>query len=139
MPGDIPKNEPVYFRELRDRSHRLFVPKGKESPIENNKGLYLLCPGKGNLIANTNSNEALIRCKDNQFDGSIADSNCAKQVVGSLQWTNESCGGPGGIKGKVGFEVKEKFVVLFEVCYNTGTAAAFYAFHTLHGRAIVSK
>lgn len=119
---------------------RLYEPTGNNIEIASNDKLILFCPGKRNTLIHSKDSSNELPCSNN-FRSKLHQSNCTKQVTGDLETTTKTCqlNNRRGLIYKAGFAVEQKFVELFEICYDTQSASAIYSHHQINGKAINRK
>lgn len=136
----IPKNEPVYLIERSNGRLELYEPINANIEISSPNKLVLFCPGRRNTLIHSKENSGELACTSN-FRSKLRQSNCTKQVTGNLQTTTKPCqlNDRRGLIYRAGFDVEQKFVALFEICYDAESASALYSHHQLNGKAINCK
>lgn len=136
----IPKNEPVYLIEKNNGELELFEPTGRNIEIKTSDKLVLFCPGRRNSLTRTKVNSNELTCASN-FRSKLHQSNCTKQVTGDLQTTTKTCqlNNQHGLIYRSGFMVQQKFIKLFEICYDSQSASPLYTHHQINGKAINCK
>lgn len=136
----IPKNEPVYLIEKRNGHVELFEPSGNSIELSSPDKLILLCPGRRNTLIHSDVNTNELSCANN-FRTKLHQLNCTRQVTADLQTTSTACrlNSRHGLIYRAGFTVNEKFVKLYEMCYDAQSASAIYSHHQINGKAIKCK
>ena len=136
----IPKNEPVYLIEQPNGDLKLYEPMGNNIGISSNEKLILFCPGRRNTLIQSTESSNELSCTSN-FRSKLHQSNCTKQVTGDLETTTKPCqlNNRRGLIYRAGFAVQQKFVELFEICYDSESASVIYSHHEINGKAINRK
>lgn len=119
---------------------KLYEPTSNNIEISSDEKLILFCPGRRNTLVRSKENSNELPCANN-FRTKLHQSNCTKQVSGDLNTTTKLCqlNHRRGLIYRAGFDVDQKFVELFEICYDTLTASAIYTHHQINGKAIRRK
>lgn len=118
----------------------LYEPTGNSIEISSNDKLILFCPGKRNTLIHSSESSNELSCTNN-FRSKLHQSNCTKQVTGNLETTTKTCqlNNRRGFIYNAGFAVGQKFVKLYEMCYDSSSASAIYSHHQINGKAINRK
>lgn len=118
----------------------LYEPTDGNIEISSNNKLVLFCPGRRNTLIQSNENSNELSCNSN-FRSKLQRSNCTKQVTGDLQTTTKTCqlNSRRGHIYRAGFQIEQKFVELYEMCYDAQSASALYSHHQINGKAINCK
>lgn len=135
--SDIPHREPVYVLQKPNGKQELLEPTSGRLEIASDEQLLLFCSGSRNKLINSGSNSEVIGC-DSKFRRTLQTTNCTKPVSPTLHNTEASCtlNNRHGLVYRVGFEVGEDFLQVYELCYDYESASALYAHHRLNGKAI---
>lgn len=146
LPNDIPINEPLYLKSIRNKYEFLqFTNQTNNLPI--NSKLILLCHGRRNeLILKPHNNNTRLICKSsNQFEDfdnktivNLNQMNCTKTVTSDIKITSQKCSiNNQGNLYEIGYRLNsQNFLTIFQVCYNNKTETTYFSVHQIKGSTI---
>lgn len=119
------------------------MPTGEKNHFKNGEKIVLACPGANNGLTNNAGSIQYLLCMNGSFSERIHTIKCKSEVKSSYSRTKNPCGTVNnenqGRIVMIGFQIdKERFVKLFEVCYNFKTASLVYSIHTIYGPSMSS-
>lgn len=134
---DLPHREPVYVLRHAHGQQQLLEPTNGHLNVASNEQLLLFCSGSRNKLIHSSSNSEIVAC-DSKFRRTLETTNCTKPVSPKLHNTGATCtlNNRQGLVYRVGFEVGDDHLQVYELCYDYENASALYAHHRLNGKAI---
>lgn len=146
LPGDIPKNEPVYLVHHRN-NFTIYKPTGQVNSFTSSDNLHLFCPGKKNLIQinreQIHTNLTEVSCRNAKFliddigdVNNLNRINCTKGVQADISLKRQKCSSIGQVID-VGFKLTNNhFLPTFKICFDNVTWTPIWSKHVINGKSI---